>query len=486
MSAPYIIAIDQSTSATKALLFDHAGDVAGMAIREHEQKISPHGWVSHDPEAIYCNTIAVVREVIEKTGVPKTAIAAVGISNQRETALLWDRASRKPLADAVVWQCSRGAEICAALSDHRGNIRRRTGLPLSPYFSAAKIAWLLKNAAASPEQKLCAGTIDSWLLYRLTGNFKTDVSNASRTQLMNVRDLAWDQEVCGCFGIPAAILPEICGSDSCFGLTDFEGFLPNSIPVHAVMGDSHGALFAQGCTEQGMAKATYGTGSSVMVNAGSKPVLCENVVTSLAWSIQGKACYVAEGNINYTGAVIKWLVETGLISRPGDAAKLAAAANPADTAYFVPAFSGLGSPHWAPSARASISGMSRTTGRAEIVRAAEESIAWQIFDVVESIRSEAALDLRELRADGGGSRDPFLMQFQSDILNLPVSVPANGDCSASGAAWLAGIALGIYQDLPSRMARTVFHPAMDEGERRRRCQGWQDAVKRVKEPCGEP
>ncbi|GHV67230.1 glycerol kinase 1 [Spirochaetia bacterium] len=481
MAASSIIAIDQSTSATKALLFDSSGNVAAMANREHKQKISTNGWVSHDPMEIYHNTIAVIQELIEKSGIVKTDIAAVGISNQRETALVWDAVTGKPVNDAVVWQCNRGEKICEKLSLYSDDIRQRTGLPLSPYFSAAKIAWLLENLNTRKTGKLCAGTIDTWLVYKLTGNFKTDFSNAARTQLMNIHNLVWDEKICGYFGIDPVLLPEICASDSCFGYTDFEGLLPHPVPVHGVLGDSNGALFAQGCLESGMAKATYGTGTSVMVNIGHKPVLCKNVVTSIAWILGGEITYVVEGNINYSGAVIKWLVDdVKLISSAREAGALAASANLADTAYLVPAFSGLGCPHWAPEARACLCGMSRTTGRAEIVRAAEESIAWQIRDVVESIQEEAGVHLRELRADGGASRDTFLMQFQSDILNLPLSVPANGECSAAGAAWVAGIALGIYdRHIWNRMAHTVYSPAMDETERGRRRRGWKDAVRMV-------
>ena len=319
------------------------------------------------------------------------------------------------------------------------------------------------------------------MVYKLTGNFKTDWSNASRTQLLNLLDLGWDGEICGLFGIDPAILPRICDSNSLFGVSDFEGILPKPVPLRAVMGDSHGALFAQGCLEKGMAKATYGTGSSVMINTGDKPVFCKSVTTSLAWGRDGIINYVLEGNINYTGAVIKWLVEDlGLLSSSREAGPLALKANPEDTSYLVPAFSGLGAPHWVSGARACLCGMTRGTGKAEIVKAAEESIAYQITDVVRAIQEESGVSLAELRVDGGPARDSFLMRFQSDILNLPLSVPEPEELSAMGAAYMAGIALGLYSPaVLSRCRRTRYEPRMDDETRTRRYRGWQDALRMV-------
>jgi glycerol kinase len=480
--APYILAVDQSTSGTKALLFNAAGDILCRADRPHAQKISANGWIAHDPMEIYRNTLAAVSDLIQKSGVDGGAITGAGISNQRETAMVWDRKTGLPVYDAVVWQCARGAEICKRFSaDSESIIRARTGLPLSPYFSAAKIAWVLEHTENQHNKNLCAGTIDSWLVYKLTGNLKTDWSNASRTQLLNILDLEWDREICELFGIDPAILPPICDSDSFFGLSDFGGALPKPVPLRAAIGDSHGALFAQGCLERGMAKATYGTGSSVMVNTGDKPVFCKNVVTSLAWGRNSSINYVLEGNVNYAGAVIKWLVEDlGLIASSKNAGPLAQEANPADTSYLVPAFSGLGAPHWVSGARACLCGMTRSTGRAEIVKAAEESIAYQITDVVRAIQEESGVPLGELRVDGGPARDSFLMQFQSDVLNLPLSVPEPEELSAMGAAYMAGIALELYSPaVLSRCRRTRYEPRMDNETRTRRYQGWRDAVRMV-------
>jgi glycerol kinase len=476
-----VLVIDQSTSGTKALILDGRGTIIARADKAHEQKISPQGWVSHDPEEIYRNTIAAVREAVGRPGVDPGRICCAALSNQRETALVWDRRSGKPLADAVVWQCARGGAICDALSSHAGEIRSATGLRLSPYFSAAKIAWILQHTQTRGAENLCAGTIDSWLVYKLTGNFKTDFSNASRTQLFDIRSLMWDKAICGLFGIPLAMLPEVRDSNGDFGCSDFDGVLPQKTPIRAVMGDSHAALFGQGCLEKGMGKATYGTGSSVMVNSGETPLFCETVVSSLAWGINGKVNYVLEGNINYTGAVIKWLIDdVRLIASSREAETLAASANPADTCYLVPAFSGLGAPHWKSEARALLCGMTRTTGKAEIVRAAEESIAYQIADVIRSMYEELGISLQELRVDGGPTRDAYLMQFQSDILNIPLSIPEYEELSALGAGYMAGIAVGLYDSgIPNEVGRKRYEPRMDPASRERHCRGWRDAVRRA-------
>ena len=476
----YILSIDQSTSGTKALLFDETGKLAGRSDLPHEQKISDLGWVSHDPMEIYHNTIQTVKNLVEKLGIDKADIAALGISNQRETSLLWDRDTGLPVADAVVWQCARAAEICERpeIAGEAEKIRQKTGMNLSPYFPAAKIAWLLENTENLAGKNLCAGTIDSWLVYKLTGNFKTDYSNASRTQLFNINTLTWDSEICKLFGVPAEILPEVCMSDSNFGATDLDGFLPKPIPICGVLGDSHGALFGQGCHAPGMTKATYGTGSSVMMNIGETPVFSDRgVVTSLAWGMNGKVEYVLEGNINYTGSVIKWLVDdVGLIGSSKESGEWARKANPEDTTYLVPAFTGLGAPHWKSNAKAILTGMTRSTGKAEIVKAAEECIAYQIADIVHAM-GEAGVKVGELRADGGPTRDTYLMQFQSDILNIPVVVPDTEELSGLGAAYCAGIGAGIYTPAVfARMQRKNFTPERDEAWRGKHYGGWKEAI----------
>lgn len=476
-----ILAIDQSTSGTKALLFDGEGQLLGRCDLPHEQKINSQGWVSHDPMEIYRNTLETVRLLLEETGADRESIGAVGISNQRETALLWDRDTGLPVADAVVWQCARAAGICQRLADRGEAIQERTGLNLSPYFPAAKWAWLLENTPGLAGKNLCAGTIDAWLMYKLTGGrvFATDYSNASRTQLFNLRTLSWDEEVCGWFGIGPAMLPEVRFSDSLFGETDFGGLLPHPVPIHGVLGDSHGALFGQGCLSPGMVKATYGTGSSVMMHIGEKPVFSKKgLVTSLAWGMEGKVDYVLEGNINYTGAVTKWVVEElGLLSSSKEAGPVAQSADPADTTYLVPAFTGLGAPYWDSGAKAMLYGMSRTTGRAEIVKAAEECIAYQIADVLELMGQEAGVAIQELRVDGGPTKDKFLMQFQSDILNLPVAAPEREELSGMGAAFCAGIAAGVYsKEIFQAVHRSRFLPVMEAALRRKKREGWKQAV----------
>lgn len=477
----YILSIDQSTSGTKALLFDEVGKLLGRSDLPHQQKIDGHGWVSHDPIEIYHNCITVCRDVITACGVAPADIAALGISNQRETALIWDRYTGIPVQDAVVWQCDRARDICESLAPYSETIRSKTGLWLSPYFPAGKWAWLLRNTPDIDKSSLCAGTIDTWLIFKLTRGkaFKTDYSNASRTQLFDISALQWDEELCDLFGVPIEILPEVVMSDSCFGETDLEGFLPHPIPIHGVLGDSHGALFGQGCLAPGMVKATYGTGSSVMMNIGSKPAIPKNgVVGSVAWGINGTVSYVLEGNINYTGSVIQWLAEdVGLLDSPKDSAKIAAKADPEDGTYLVPAFSGLGAPHWNSEARAMFCGMSRSTGRAELVKAAEESIAYQITDVVRSMEEATNVPIQSLRVDGGPTRDRYLMQFQSDILGIPVVVPDQEELSGIGAAYCAGIASGIYSEtLLSRLSYTNYLPGTDAEWRISHYNGWLKAV----------
>ncbi|MCL2057504.1 MAG: glycerol kinase GlpK [Oscillospiraceae bacterium] len=477
----YVLAIDQSTAGTKAILFDNEGAPAYRHSLPHRQIVDKRGWVSHDPMEIYANTVGAVRGVVEKSGVPKSSIACVGISNQRETALVWARMSGVPVMDAVVWQCNRGQAICDRLAGSGSAILAKTGLPLSPYFSAAKIAWVLGEAGQLQHRDLCAGTVDSWLIYKLTGGkcFYTDYSNASRTQLMDIGALRWDEDICSLFNIKPSMLPEIRDSDGCFGETDFEGFFDSPIPIHAALGDSHAALFGQGCDRVGMAKATYGTGSSVMMNVGPKKVpSSKGLAASLAWRMGGLATYVLEGNINYSCAVIKWLVDSlGLLASDREAGAVAGAANPMDSTYIVPAFTGLGAPHWKPDAKALIRGMTRTTGKAEIVRAAEESIAYQIADVVDAMSGESGLTMQELRADGGAANDGFLMQFQSDILNIPVAAASMADLSAFGAAAAAGIALGIYPaSVTQSVTRVRYVPAMEQAARQQKRAGWFDAL----------
>ncbi len=484
----YILGIDQSTQGTKAILADEEGKIIGRSDKSHRQLVNEYGWVSHDLEEIYRNVIFTVKEVVEKTGIEKSQIRTIGISNQRETTAVWDKEGN-PLADAIVWQCARAKDIAKEIQAEEGElVKERTGLAPSPYFPAAKMAWLLRNTEkvkTEESSRIRLGTIDSWLIYRMTkrASFKTDYSNASRTQLLNLHTLKWDEEICRLFQIPMECLPEICDSNSIFGMTDLEGFLDQEIPIHSAIGDSHAALFGQGCHLPGMIKTTYGTGSSIMMNTGNRCVSSSHgLATSLAWGIDGRVDYVLEGNINYTGAVVTWLKdEVGLIQSPAETEPAAREANPHDRTVLVPAFSGLSAPYWKENAKAVLYGMTRVTGRNEIIRAALDSIALQIQAVLEAMEKDSGLPIRELRVDGGPTRNAFLMQEQSDLAGLKVAVAETEELSALGAAYLAGIGAGMYEKdrLFREERRSYYEPKMNEKERTERLEDWRQAVSMI-------
>ena len=437
----YVLAIDQSTQGTKALLFDEHGSKVARAYRPHRQIVDEIGYISHDLNEIWQNVLLVAKECV---GERAASVAAVGISNQRETSCLWNE--QGPLADAVVWQCARAKDISDALAPYAEAIREKTGLPLSPYFPAAKYAWLLQNTKLSG--KIHLGTVDSFLVWKMTGNFYTDYSNASRTQLFNLQTLAWDEELCALFGIDKTYLPEVIASDAVFGYTTLDGILEKSVPIHAVLGDSHAALYAQNCRRAGQCKVTYGTGSSVMMNVGRECKKSRNgLAASIAWKIGGEVQYVLEGNINYSCAVVTWLKDDlGLISDAKEVGELAAKANPRDETVLIPAFSGLSAPYWKPNARACLVGMTRTTGRCEIAKAAEESIVFQIADVIDCLREDTGLPVSTIRADGGATNDAFLMQTQADFSLADIFVPNVGELSPVGAGYLAGIAADVFRE----------------------------------------
>ena len=492
--ARYVLSVDQSTQGTKALLFDETGKLMNRADLPHQQITNESGWVEHDPEEIWQNTLQVIRDVTEKAGIDRNEIAVMGISNQRETTVCWDRETGKPVCNAVVWQCARAAELCEKIekAGYGNLVQQKTGIPLSPYFPAAKLAWILQNipgtAEKAAEGRLAAGTVDSWLIWKLTGgkHHRTDYSNASRTQLLNLRTLTWDPDLLAVFRIPPQCLAKITDSDGDFGETDLDGWLNRPIPIRGVLGDSHGALLGQGCLRPGMVKATYGTGSSIMMNIGEIPVASERgLVTSLAWKLHGIVNYVLEGNINYTGAVITWLKDDmKLISSPGETEALAREANAGDRTYLVPAFSGLGAPYWDSNARACISGMSRTTGKKEVIRAALDCIAYQITDIVDAMRESAGTGIEELRADGGPTRNGYLMQFQSDLLRIPVRVPDQEELSGIGAAYAAGIAAGIWDEtVLDGFRRHTYAPVMEKTVREEKIRGWKEAVMMVRRPA---
>lgn len=481
----YVLSVDQSTQGTKALLFDGEGRLIARADLPHRQIVNDRGWVSHDPEEIYQNLLKAVAMAVEKAGISPDDIACMGLSNQRETSVAWDRETGCPVCDAIVWQCARAADVCAAVegAGMGDTVRERTGIPISPYFPASKLAWMMRNVpqarALADAGRLCMGTVDAYLVWKLTGQYRTDFSNASRTQLFNIHTLQWDEDICRAFGIDPAALPQVTDSDAVFGETDLGGLLDHRIPVCGVLGDSHAALFGQGCLSHGMTKATYGTGSSIMMNIGPKPAASRNgLVTSLAWKYKGQVGYVMEGNLNYTGAVITWLKDSlGLIASAGETEALALQANPADTTCLVPAFTGLGAPYWASEARALISGMTRLTGRAELVRAALDCIACQIHDVVAAMEKDTGIRVPVLRVDGGPTRNGYLMQFQSDMLNAAVSRPDAEELSGIGAAYMAGISAGLYTEhVFDVLNYRDFTPAMDETRRARRLADWSRAV----------
>ncbi len=486
----YILSVDQSTQGTKALLLDEKGTLICRRDVPHKQIINELGWVSHDPEEIYRATVESVRLVLDASGINPGEIAAMGISNQRETSVCWEKSTGKPVANAIVWQCGRAKEICRRVIDAGWSekVRRNTGIPISPFFPASKFAWLVENIPDAKEKAarhgLCFGTIDTWLVYRLTGgkSYKTDYSNASRTQLFNIHTLSWDGEICAAFGLDAADLAEVTASDDCFGYTDIGGVLPKSIPICGVLGDSHAALFGQGCLQNGMAKATYGTGSSIMMNIGDTPIESRNgLVTSLAWKFRGQVRYVMEGNLNYTGAVIRWLEkDLGLVASAAETQALAERANPDDTTYLVPAFTGLGAPYWDNAAKALICGITRLTGKAELVKAGLDCIAYQITDIVKAMERDTGCKLSHLRVDGGPTLNGYLMQLQSDLLNSDVLVPSSEELSGIGAAYLAGLTAKIYnEDVFSVMAYTAYRPLMEDAEQTRKYSGWQNAVSLV-------
>lgn len=484
----YILSVDQSTQGTKALLFDSTGRLLCRRDVAHEQIINQQGWVSHDPEEIYRNTVESLRRVIEAAGVDPGEITALGISNQRETSVCWDKITGKPIANAIVWQCGRAKELCRRIVDAGWSerVRQATGIPISPFFPASKFAWLVENTPGAREKaakhQLCFGTIDTWLVYCLTGgrSYRTDFSNASRTQLLNIHTLTWDADICNAFGLDADDLAEVTDSDGCFGYTDIGGILPKEIPICGVLGDSHAALFGQGCLEAGMAKATYGTGSSIMMNIGGRPIESQNgLVTSLAWKFRGQVNFVMEGNLNYTGAVIRWLQkDLGLVASAAETQALAQSANPEDTTYLVPAFTGLGAPYWDNDAKALICGITRLTGKAELVKAGLDCIAYQITDIVRAMERDTGSKLSQLRVDGGPTANGYLMQLQSDLLEAQVLIPSHEELSGIGAAWLAGLSCGVYDDAVfAAMQHRTYAPCMAGEVRKRKYCGWQDAVR---------
>lgn len=481
----YVLGIDQSTQGTKAVLFDEQGSIIARADRKHAQLIDTNGYISHSLNEIYRNVIEASRLVIEKAGIDPADIVTIGLSNQRETTVAFD-GKGNPLADAIVWQCSRSTSTLENLNfskEEAEEIRLLSGLVLSPYFPASKMRWYLDEMDLGSYPDLHFGTIDTWVIYKLTGNFKTDASNASRTQLFDIHTLEWSDRLCELFGIDRKWLPEVCDSNADFGSTDLEGVLPHPVSIHGVLGDSHAALFGQGCHEQGQIKTTFGTGSSIMMNIGDHyQESKQGLTTSLAWCMNGNTDYVFEGNINYSGAVITWLQDDlELIESAAQTQKLAEQANPDDETVLVPAFSGLSAPYWNENARAMLTGMSRTTGKREIVKAALESIDYQIVEILNAMASDSHLPLREVKVDGGPTKNGYLMQFLSDMARSTVRVSRQEELSAIGAAYMAGIVAGLYSKEALFAHRDYFEyrPQMNNELWRKRMERWYDAIERV-------
>jgi glycerol kinase len=475
-----ILAIDQGTTGTTCLVFDPDGECAGRAYREFTQHFPQPGWVEHDADEIWEVTHAVAGEALDDAGVRPGELEAIGITNQRETVVCWDRDSGRPLHRALVWQDRRTAARCAELREqgHLDLVRERTGLVLDPYFSATKIEWLIRNADLPGDAVF--GTIDSWLIHKLTGELVTDASNASRTMLMDIRSGDWDDELCGLFGVRPEQLPAIGPSCGELGRTkDFHG---HDVPVSGVAGDQQAALFGQRCLEPGLGKNTYGTGSFVLVNSGTAPPPArEGLLATVGWRIGNSLTYAQEAAIFVTGAAVQWLRDgLGIINYASDTEPLAASLSSNDGVYFVPALTGLGSPHWDPYARGTIVGLTRGSTRAHLARAALEAMAYQTLDAVEAMEKP----LEELRADGGATVNAWLMQFQADILGVPVTVPEVPETTALGAALLAGVGANLMTlDQVGRGGepKARYEPQMGEDERATLVAGWRRAVRRATE-----
>ncbi len=487
-----IIAIDQSTSGTKLMLFTEDLQMQKRINRNHRQYYPQPGWVEHDAKEIYRNVVEGIRELLDGEPVGQDRYS-MAITNQRETVVVWNRLTGRPIANAVVWQCLRGAEFCNQLKEAGKGplVQEKSGLIIDPYFSASGAKWLLDHVegarALAEEGTLLMGTIESWLIWKLTGGQRhvTDVTNASRTLLMNIHTLQWDADLLDLFTIPASMMPEILPCDSIFGETDIEGILPAPIQIAGVLGDSHGALAGQMCFEEGLGKATYGTGSSVMVNIGEKFSKAPGgLVTSVAFAAQGKCFYAFEGNIHCTGATLKWLQDqVQLIASPADVEPAALAVPDNGGVYLVPAFAGLGAPWWNSEARAALVGMSLATTRNHILRAALESIGYQVNDLVKAMTDEAGITLKELRVDGGPTKNATLMQFQADLLGTPVNCSDVEEASALGAVVMNVLARGIYASFDEvarlRRSRWTRHPQADPETTQKLVSGWHSAVRRI-------
>ena len=487
----YILALDQGTTSSRAIVFDHAGSIVAVAQKEFPQIFPKPGWVEHDPRDIWSTQAGVAAEALTKANVRAADVAAIGITNQRETTVVWDRATGEPVCNAIVWQDRRTANICDRLKARKLDrlIRRKTGLVLDAYFSATKVQWILQNVkgarARAKAGELAFGTVDSWLVWNLTGGkvHVTDASNASRTMLFDISKGEWDDELLKLFDVPRSMLPEVRSSSEVYGVTNLLG---TPIPIAGIAGDQQAALFGQACTKPGMAKNTYGTGCFMLMNTGIKRIASKNnLLTTVAWRIGDRTEYALEGSIFIAGAVVQWLRD-GLefFRTAAEVEELAAGVSDTGGVYLVPAFAGLGAPHWDQYARGTIVGLTRGSTKAHIARAALEGIVLQVMDVLKAMEADSGIKLKELRVDGGASANDLLMQLQADLMNVPVVRPKVAETTALGAAYLAGLAVGYWKsqaDIARQwQADKRFKPAMKSAARDRIVKGWVRALGRAK------
>lgn len=485
------MALDQGTTSSRAILFNKTGNIVGVAQEEFPQIYPKPGWVEHDPDEIWSSQLKVAREVLKKAGVKASQIAAIGITNQRETAIIWERATGKPIHNAIVWQDRRTAGICDDLKEKgvEPYIRENTGLLADAYFSGTKVKWMLDHVEGGREQaergELCFGTVDSWLIWKMTGGQEhvTDYTNASRTLLYNIRDLKWDERMMEELGVPASMLPEVKSSSEIYGHTE-EGMFGVAIPIAGIAGDQQAALFGQACFDIGMAKNTYGTGCFMLMNTGRELVQSKSgLVTTIAWGVNGEVHYALEGSVFIAGAAIQWLRDgLKIIDDSPDSEFFAMKVEHPDGVYVVPAFAGLGAPYWDMYARGAIFGLTRGTSKAHLIRATLESLAYQTKDVLHAMEKDAGTPLKGLRVDGGASANNLLMQFQSDILGAPVERPKIIETTALGAAYLAGLAVDYWSQVEINqqwLLDRAFVPAMEEERRDELYAGWQKAVERT-------
>lgn len=488
-----ILAFDQGTTSSRAIVFDHSGSILGVAQREFTQHYPRPGWVEHDANEIWQSQLEVGREVLAQCGLSAAEVAAIGITNQRETTLLWDRATGEPVHNAIVWQDRRTAAFCDSLQQagHTDLVQQKTGLIIDAYFCATKLHWLLENVPHARERaargELAFGTIDSWLFWKLTGgrSHATDVTNASRTMLLNIETCQWDDELLSLLQIPRSVLPDVLPSSHIYGETDADLF-GAPIRLGGAAGDQQSALFGQNCTHHGMAKNTYGTGCFMLMNIGNKPLVSKSrLLTTVACSVEDRREYALEGSVFIAGAAVQWLRDgLGIIESAAEIESLAASVPNSDGVYVVPAFAGLGAPHWDSYARGTVVGITRGTSRAHIARATLEGIAFQVADVLDAMKQDAGIPIEELRVDGGASANDLLMQFQADIMQVPVVRPKVIETTALGAAYLAGLAVGFWNDLSeiSKVWQTdrVFQPSMAAEEVSQRRARWADALQRAR------